>query len=361
VYPVIRPDFSTYIIWWPIREESRGTNFRTHSLFFNDTWSFNRHLSFNLGVRWDKNDGKDAIGNLVANDSAFSPRLGLVWDPSGEGRWSVNASYAKYVAGLSNPIADSSSPAGTPAIFAWFYQGPPINATAGAPLVPSDEALRRVFDWFNTSGGTNRTPFFVDLPGTATQIRESLKSPHANELAVGLSRQLGRRGAIRSDVVYRDFNDFYSERVDTSTGQVVNERGDEFDLNLVENTNELERRYAALSTQFNYRFGSRTTIGGNYTLSRLWGNINGENIGSGPLTGDILSYPEYFEREWNNPDGDLAADQRHRVRLWGNVELPFGQRFGRVTSASSNRFSPELHTAPSGRSGRWISCPIRVT
>ncbi len=331
VYPVLRPDNSAYFIWWPIREASRGTNFRTHSLFFNDAWSFNRNFSFNLGLRWDKNDGKDAIGQSVARDSAISPRLGMVWDPTGAGRWSLNTSFGRYVAGINNAIADSSSPAGTPAIFAYFYQGPAINATASSPLVNTEQALTTAFNWFNANGGTDRSAFFVDVPGTATQIRESLKSPSADEFAVGLSRQLGNRGAIRADVVYRNFNDFYSERVDASTGQVTNEIGDEFDLKLVENTNEHDRQYTALSTQVTYRFGSRTTLGGNYTLSKLWGNINGENVGSGPLSGDILTYPEYFQRSWAYPDGDLAADQRHRVRLWGNVELPLPSAVGRLS------------------------------
>src|SRR5262249_19073115 len=140
VYPIIRTGTSTWIIWWPIQEASKGSNFRTHSLFYNDSWAYNSHLTFNLGVRWDKNNGKDAVGHLVADDRAFSPRLGLVYAPTGTGRWSINASYAKYVAGLNNAIADSTSPAGTPSIFAYFYQGPSINTTAGAPLVPSDAA-----------------------------------------------------------------------------------------------------------------------------------------------------------------------------------------------------------------------------
>jgi outer membrane receptor protein involved in Fe transport len=331
VYPVIRPDQSTWIIWWPIRESSKGTDFRTHSLFFNDTWAYGKHLTFNLGLRWDKNHGEDAVGQLVARDGAVSPRLGLVWDPSGAGRWSVNASYGKYVAAINNAIADSSSPGGTPSIIAFYYQGPSINATTGGSLVPTDVALQRVFDWFNTNGGTNRDPFFVSIPGVGTQIRQSLNSPRANEYAAGVSRQLGSRGAIRTDVVFRDFKDFYDQRVDLSTGQVTDEFGQEFDLNLIENTNELKRRYAAVSAQVTYRFGSRTTLGGNYTLSRLWGNINGENIGAGPITGGILSYPEYFDRAWSFPEGDLAADQRHRVRLWGNVELPISSRFGRAS------------------------------
>ena len=67
----------------PIFVDSLGTAFRTHSLFFNDNLRYGDHFTFNLGVRWDKNHGADAGGNLVAKDSAFSPRLGVVIDPAG--------------------------------------------------------------------------------------------------------------------------------------------------------------------------------------------------------------------------------------------------------------------------------------
>jgi hypothetical protein len=331
VYPVIAGnDFTTYIIWWPIREASRGTNFRTHSLFFNDTWALNKHLTFNAGLRWDKNHGVDAIGSLVADDSTFSPRLGVVWDPQGEGRWTVHASYGKYVSAIANTIGDSSSPAGTPSILAYFYQGPNINTGEG-PLVGSDVALQRVFDWFSANGGTGRRPFFTDIPGVKTQIRNSLISPNAKELSTGVSRQIGGRGAIRADFVYRDFDDFYTDRIDTTTGQVMDEAGQEFDLLLVENTNSLNRQYTALSTQVNYRFGSRIDVGGNYTVARLWGNVNGETINSGPVTSSVTSYPEYIDPAWFAPDGDLSADQRHRLRIWGTVRVPLNERWGTVT------------------------------
>ena len=333
VYPVAANNGSTYIINYPIVQESLGTNFRTHSLFFNDSWSANKHFTINAGVRWDRNQGKDASGSLVADDSAFSPRVGVVWDPTGNGEWSVHAGYGKYVAAIANTIADSASPNGTPSILAWFYRGPGINTVPGAPLVASDAALRQIFDWFNAGGGTNRPQFFTSIPGVQTQIRQSLLSPHAKEFATGLSRQLGSRGALRADFVYRDFADFYGDRIDTSTGQVTDEAGQVFDLALVENTNLMTRQYSAVSAQANYRVGSRINLGGNYTLSRLWGNVNGETINSGPVSSSLTSYPEYFDLAWSAPDGDLAADQRHRIRAWGTAELPFLDRFGTFTVA----------------------------
>ena len=321
IYPVSANDGSTWIIWWPIREASRGTKLKTHSLFFNDTWQANRHFTFNLGVRFDKNDGRDAIGQYVARDSAWSPRLGVVWDPKGDGGWSLHASYGHYVSAIANTIADSSSPAGTPSILAYFYEGPEINTGTG-PLVSSDAALQQIFGWFNANGGTDRDPFFVDIPGVATQIRESLNSAYAKEATGGFSRRLGQRGAVRVDVVRRTFQDFYADRVDTTTGTVIDEFGQEFDLKLVENTNDLKREYTAGTVHVSYRLRPQYMIGGNYTLSRLHGNVNGETIGSGPVTSTVLSYPEYFDRAWNFPEGDLALDQRHRARIWATIELP---------------------------------------
>jgi hypothetical protein len=346
VYPVAVPDESTWIIWWPVLQASRGTNFRTHSLFFNDSWAYNRHLTVNLGLRYDKNDGVDAAGQSVARDSAFGPRLGLVWDPRGDGVWAVNASYSRYVAGLANAIADSSSPAGTPAIFAYYYLGPPIN-TAGQPRVSTPDAIRQMFDWFFANGGTDRRAWFVDLPGVAVQIRDSLRSPHADELAFGVSRRLPR-GALRADAVWRQYGNFYGERVDMTTGTVFNDATppEEFDLVLVENTNAVSRSYAALKLQASWRFTGRIRVGGSYTLSRLSGDINGENVSSGPLTANMLSYPEYFDVAWSNPKGRLLADQPHRLRAWANIDAWVSDRFGTVgASPSSSRRNPARHMA----------------
>ena len=329
VVPVLLPDLGTWIVWFPISEASQGTNFRTHSLFVNDTWRLSDRLTASLGLRYDKNHGEDAIGQLVAKDAAWSPRLGLSWDPTGKGVWTVNTSYGKYVAAIANNIADSSSPAGTPSVYAYYYLGPPINQTG--PLVSTDVALRQMFDWFDANGGTNRTPWLTELPGVNTRIEGTLDSPHVREFTVGLSRRLGVRGVVRADVVRRVFRDFYVDRTDTTTGTVTNDIGQTFDLTLVENSNAVKREYTALNLQASYRLSGAIRTGGNYTLSKLVGNVNGENIRSGPLTSTILQRPEYFDPAWSFPEGSLAADQRHRVRLWANVDLPAPAQIGRLS------------------------------
>ena len=54
----------------------------------------------------------------------------------------------------------------------------------------------------------------------------------------------------------------------------------------------------------------------------MWGNLEGENVGSGPITADVFQYPEYRQLSWYAPEGDLSADQRHRSSLWINYGVP---------------------------------------
>jgi len=322
VFPQWLPDGSTQIQFNPILTGSLGTNFRTDSAFANDNWRVNSHLTLNLGVRFDHNHGEDSAGQLVAKDSAFSPRLGFVWDPNGEQQWSVTGSFGRYVAGIANSIADSSSAAGNPATFRWAYQGPAINANPSGPLVTTDVALQQLFAWFNANGGQTRPFTATSIPGVATKIPNGLTSPNVLEYAAGVNRQLGTKGAIRVDYVFRDYRDFYATVTDQTTGKVTNSIGTVFDLSQVQNTDAVFRRYQGVSTKLTYRLASRTDVGVNYTLSHAWGNFDGENTGSGPITTGVLGYPEYKQASWNYPTGDLSVDQRHRTEIWANYGVP---------------------------------------
>ncbi|HEY8020743.1 MAG TPA: TonB-dependent receptor [Thermoanaerobaculia bacterium] len=311
ILPVFNPG-STIIQFNPIAKSSQGTDFVTDSAFVNDNWRLNDRFSFNLGLRYDKNDGRNAGGDLVARDSALSPRVAAVFDPKANGDWVFNLAYAKYVAAIANSIADSSTAAGQPATFQWTYSGPPISGLS------QDDALRAIFAWFNGTGGTNNTKdlTFVSIPGLNTVIRGSLDSPNVQEYTLGLTKRLGSRGLVRADFIHRKFTDFYAQRTDLGTGQVTTPTG-HADLTLVVNDNKnLERKYDGVDIQARYRF-TRFDVGGGWTISHSYGNFDGENFGSGPIPSDFTRWPEYRQASWNIPNGDLAIDQRHKVNLYG--------------------------------------------
>ena len=90
--------------------------------------------------------------------------------------------------------------------------------------------------------------------------------------------------------------------------------------------------------QVQHRLVHDLTIGGNYTLSRAWGNVNGESSGSGPIRDDILAYAEYQDARWSRPIGDLSIDQRHKLRVWANYDAGLG-RAGRLNIGALQRMT----------------------
>jgi hypothetical protein len=325
IYPILRNDNTTYINWLPILERSVGNDIRTNSAYANDTWRYNR-LTFNIGARIDRNRSKDQSDTPVVRDSQWSPRLGVSWDVDGSGRWIASAGFARYVAGVSTALVDAGSAGGRQANFSWFYQGPNIN-TGAPPYLTAEQALPILWDWFFSNGGNSRpTRTTPNIPGLSTKVRGDVKSPSNDEATVGVAHHVGR-AELRVDYVHRRAADLYGDFLDLSTGRVLDPTGRPFDLTLVSNATKAKRVYDAMIVDARYRL-PRLQLGGNYTLSRSWGNANGENVGSGPIRTSMDTFPEYREERWNYPMGYNPGDQRHRTRIWLDYEVPIASTFG---------------------------------
>jgi hypothetical protein len=372
IFPVIGSN--SIIYYTPIDSLSKGTDTLTHSVFVNDSLRLSDRLSFNIGVRWDKNNAKDSRGVVTANDNAFSPRLAAAYDVLGNGKLKVAASYARYVGAIQDNLVDSSSNAGAPSLFYWYYDGPgatPINVNPapGATLATRAQALQQVFDWFFAQGCPNlstcQLPLaYAAVAGVSTQIRETLKSPHANEYSIGVSGQIGNSGAFRVDFVRREWADFYSTVLDTSTGQVSDSLGNTFDLGIVGNSSAYTRNYTGLHTSFQYRVGQRVNIGGSWTWSHTLGDFVGETYNNGPGSGQNTVYPEYKDPVWNNPKGDLPTDQRHRARLFASWDLPFiPERLGVLNISAIQSYDTGVPYGAVGavRSRLYVTNPGYVT
>ena len=117
-------DGNTYIEFLPLVNPSEGNDIRTYSFFLNDQWRLNPRLTFNVGVRYDRNNSKDQSGYKVVDDDALSPRLGATWDVRGDGKWRVNAGFARYVMGVNTAIVDAGSSGGRTATYSYLYLGP---------------------------------------------------------------------------------------------------------------------------------------------------------------------------------------------------------------------------------------------
>ena len=343
-------DNNTQINWRPILVESTGSHLNTKSLFVNDKWDFTSKWSFNVGLRYDKNHALDASNNVVSDDSAISPRLGAMFDLKGDGRTRFNFSYGRYVTKIvDGNVGGAGNAAGTPARFTWRYLGPSVNPLQGGNIVGTpvgpQAALKILFDWFASRGGTDK---FTDLlsssiPGFTQRIEDPITSPSVRELNVGVGQRFGNTGFARVDLIDRKWKDFYALHLDQGTGIITapapaNTRND---LALLVNDNSIKRRYKAAQLTFGWRPG-KLNVGGGYTLASLRGSDTTESDGSAssPIQALALFYPEYMGYSQRIPEGYLYGDQRHRAKVWAGYDLalPIGSLNASVIqSADSGR------------------------
>jgi hypothetical protein len=336
IFPVF--DARVLVQWYPVSAPAARANLLTQSAFVNDRVSLGAHWSLNLGLRWDKNHDRASDGALVSTSGSFSPRLGIRFDPRGDGRLVFDAGYSKYATKLHARIANAASAAGNAATYQWAYRGSCINCDPNAPtstLVPKDQALAQLFAWFDSIGGTGSVPSGLSIPGFSTQIAPGgLRSPYALEASAGAEAALGSRGSVRADFLYRDYRDQYSGRIDLSTGKTPPDPVTKtvYDIEVIGNSNELKRQYTAVQLQARYRFGSRLSAAATYAWSHLTGNFIGEFNQTSATWGLIDEYPEYKQSQWNAPVGDItrrgisvfSPDERHRARAWIIYQAPLG-------------------------------------
>jgi hypothetical protein len=322
----------------PIEVLSKGSDFITDSVFVNDKWDLGSKWSFNLGMRYDVNDGKDSAGHQISDDSAISPRLGAIYDVKGDGRIRVNASYSKYVSRIQETIGGAGG-GGSPSAIYYVYDGPQIGG-AGTGL-GSFDVLTDLFTWFLGIGGTANTSNLVGatIPGVNTRFDGHLKSPNTEEYTVGFGAQLGSKGFVRADYIDRTWGDFYTTT--TTPGDQIEVLGNMLDVATTTNTDKLERTYKALQLQASYRVTDRFNVGANYTWSEAQGNDVGETAGGGPATSLALTYHEYRNFAQNNPVGYLPTDQTHKARLWVSYDQPLGS-FGSLNLSLLERYDSGL-------------------
>ncbi|MBI2212033.1 MAG: TonB-dependent receptor [Acidobacteria bacterium] len=319
----------------PIGLLSKGSDFVTESFFINDKWDLGSKWSFNIGFRYDANDGQDSAGKPISDDSNTSPRLSVIYDINGDGRFRVNASYSRYVSRIQETIGGAAG-GGNPSYFGYYYTGDQIGGRGTG--MGSFDVITEMFRWFYENGGLSPdNPFlvFAVVPGANTRFDGSLKSPNVDEFTIGFGTQIGSKGFVRFDYIDKDWQDFYS--VETSPNDQVVVAGSLLDVRTTTNNNDVEKTYQGLSVQANYRLTDRFNIGGNYTWSEQRGNEVGETTGGGPGSSAVNLYREYKAYARNNPVGFLPNDQEHKARIWVSYDQPLGM-FGNLNFSLLERF-----------------------
>jgi hypothetical protein len=202
------------------------------SFYFNDSFSRGR-LTFNLGVRVDRenfwNDEIEVPASPIAPEAmpaftmpridvgvilwTISPRLGMTYDLTGDGKTIVKANLARYGMWPDNLASIMSVTEGNELYFNW-------NDKNGDDLVSTDELVGYP-DGFTFYSGFN--PFDPTNPVSPYEIAKDLPTGYTDELLIGLERELFTDFALSANFTWRRVHNWnWWVRFNRETGQKDN-------------------------------------------------------------------------------------------------------------------------------------------
>jgi hypothetical protein len=169
-------------------------NFKTtsnyHTVFAQDTWSFNKYVTLSAGIRWEQQRVKGTNVAYTFNDN-WSPRIGISVDPWGNRKTKVTANFGRYTEALPLDIAIRSLSAEFDSPVTNFQ--PPTDG-AGHVLINSDGTL----DFSNFSYNNNIHAFLTGVSAQApgNPFAPGTRSQYLDEYAVGFEHEFGNSGVI---------------------------------------------------------------------------------------------------------------------------------------------------------------------
>ena len=314
-----------------LAERNARIDTTTSSLFLNDHWQIGSHWSANLGVRYER-VRSEATGGIVGIDTdTIVPRLALSFDPKGDGRYRIDATYAHYAGKYNEAQIAGNTNVATPNYLYQLYVGPSGEGRGFAPGFDSA-------NYVNTGGV---------FPTANVFFADGLSSPITRELSFSAKAAIGQRGGyVALTYTKRDMSNFFEDFFGIAEGrtQVIQNGVDygTFDNRVFRNSDLPTRRYQGLSAQTAFRPTTRWGLYGNYTIQlKNEGNFEGE-LRNQPAQSSVFgNYPELYVPERNFPEGRNASFQRHKARAWTTYDLSMG-RIGTLASALIWRYDSAL-------------------
>jgi outer membrane receptor protein involved in Fe transport len=290
------------------------THTNTESFYIQDDWKASKNLQFNLGLRWDYQQtyGSDtkyfALNNFMDN---AQPRLGFIWDFTGEGRGKIFANFAKFV---ETPIPLD------------------LNVRAGGDSQQIDFNIR--VNRYGAPAGSASVLDFGNLGGDRTPIDPGIKPQTVDEWTAGIEYSpiqdfaLGFRGIYRAqrDVIEDGSFDDGDHYFIFNPGR----RGDGETTEDIACTTpgigcfgRARRYYRALEFTATKRFTHNWQLISSYVYSSLIGNYEGlfrnDNGQSDPNITSLFDLVSLLA----NTYGRLPNDRPHQFKVDGTYRTPF--------------------------------------
>jgi len=314
--------------------------------FVQDSWSVADVVTVNLGVRYDAQLLFAQTGALAMTlPNQWSPRIGLVYDPTDEGRAKLYANYARYYENVPLRMLDR------------YLSGEPILTAARDPAVcdPLDPEQQRnecVSDEAVIAlAGYPPNAKYDAYSSSTSVIDPDLRPPSTDEFVLGADYELVADGRIGINYTKRWLVDTIEDmsRDGGATFFFGNPgRG------IARDFPRAERKYDGLNLYFTKLFSKSWIAQASYTLSWLRGNYSGlfrpEDSQFDPHQSADFDLSDLY----TNRSGPLPGDHRHFVKLFGAKQITLPAGFGYVMPGLAFRAYSGEPTNVLGAFGNYI-------
>ncbi|WP_223646515.1 TonB-dependent receptor [Corallococcus sp. EGB] len=286
--------------------------------FLQDSWSILDKVTVNVGLRYDVQtiyglDGE--VGLHLPNQ--WSPRLGIIYDPTQSGRAKLFANFARFFENVPLDMADLSFPQ-QQLLSATYFKPPCDPSNEGSLRVDCVDANRKPI-----GSRENPNQFWDAQGGDRVPVDPQIRAQSADEYVVGGEYELFTASRVGATYTRRALNDVIEDmsRDDGSTFFLGNPgKGYSTDFPLA------KRKYDAVNVYFQRAFTNGWLAQASYTWSHLRGNYSGLfRADTGQLSPNLTRDFDLVSLTVNR-DGPLPGDRTHAFKVFAAKELVLGPR-----------------------------------
>ena len=288
------------------------------SYYIQDSWKVLPNLTLNVGVRNEEQKVGDRFGAwTIKIDDNIAPRLGLIWDPSNNGRSKLYANYGRFYESIPMDI-NIRSFGGELSLDVNNFDPTPQHLTPD-PAAPK----------FSATGLPSRI-----LGNFVTPVDPDLKGQYIDEYLAGYDYEIAPNLAIGIKGTYRDLGRVIEDMlIDPETGEYLIANpgtGIGTTTGYLAPPNEkvlapkAKRTFKGVEFHALKRFSNNYQFIASYLWSRLEGNYDGTfQVSTGQLDPNINSAYDYADFAVN-AKGLLSNDRTHQLKFSGSYTVPNG-------------------------------------
>lgn len=304
-----------------VRSVSTGTSV---GAFAQDSWNIMDLVTFNAGLRYETQQLFGADGRLgLTLNNMFSPRLGLIYDFTQQGRSKLFANYAKFYEAVPMTIADRSLTGENQVSFRRYRAagaadqgGPGCDPRSDISQTLNECQDPRNYNYLNASTNPHYVNGAANLTGAGkVPVDPGLQPQSSSEVVVGGEYEVvpdGRAGLL------------YTKRwMDSVIEDMSNDEGSSYFIGnpgygLAKAFPPAKRDYDAVTASFTKAFADGWMGQVSYTWSYLRGNYAGLfRPETGQLDPNINSDFDLVSLLANR-DGRLDGDREHAFKAYGS-------------------------------------------